>query len=82
MQRELIRFLLIGFVSGWIASILVRGRIVRLRGCLSFLLFGLIGSLAGGYLFNALGLSDVAAVVAAAVGAIGALVFLQVLRNA
>jgi uncharacterized membrane protein YeaQ/YmgE (transglycosylase-associated protein family) len=82
MQRELIRFLLIGFVSGWIASIIVRGYIVRLRGCLSFLLFGLAGSLAGGYLFHALGLSDVAAVFAAAAGAIALLLFLQVLRNA
>lgn len=82
MQRELIRYLLIGFVSGWIASILVRGRIVRLRGCFSFIVFGLLGALGGGYLFHALGLSEIAAVVAAAVGAIGALVFLQVLRNA
>ena len=82
MQRELIRFLLIGFVSGWIASILVRGRIIRLRGCLSFLLFGLMGALAGGYLLNALGGTDVVAVVAATVGAVLALVFLQVLRNA
>jgi uncharacterized membrane protein YeaQ/YmgE (transglycosylase-associated protein family) len=82
MQRELIRFLLVGFVSGWIASILARGRIVRARGCLSFLFFGILGSLAGGYLINALGWSDVVAVVAAAVGAVLFLVFLQVLRNA
>ncbi len=82
MDRELIRFLLIGFVSGWIASILVRGRIVRLRGCLSFLLFGVVGSFAGGFLIQALGWSDVVAVVAAAVGAVVFLFFLQVLRNA
>ena len=82
MQRELIRFLLVGFVSGWIASIMVRGRIVRVRGCLSFLIFGIVGSLAGGYLVNALGLSEVLAVVAAALGAVLSLVFLQVLRNA
>jgi uncharacterized membrane protein YeaQ/YmgE (transglycosylase-associated protein family) len=82
MQRELIRFLLVGFVSGWIASILVRGRIIRVRGCLSFLIFGIVGSLAGGYLVNALGWSDVVAVVAAAAGAVLFLVFLQVLRNA
>lgn len=82
MQRELIRYLLIGFVSGWIASILVRGRILRMRGCLSFLIFGMLGALGGGYLMHALGLSEVAAVVAAAVGAVGALLFLQVLRNA
>ena len=82
MDRELIRFLLVGFVSGWIASILVRGRIVRARGCLSFLLFGILGSLGGGYLVHALGLSEVIAVVAAGAGAVLFLVFLQVLRNA
>jgi uncharacterized membrane protein YeaQ/YmgE (transglycosylase-associated protein family) len=82
MDREMIRYLLVGFVSAWIASITVRGHIMRLRGCLPFVLFGVTGSLAGGYLFHLLKLSPVAAVVAASVGAIGALVFLQVLRNA
>lgn len=82
MSRELIRYLLVGIVAGWIASILIRGRILRLRGCLSFLLFGAVGALGGGYLVEALGLSEVIAVLAAVVGAIGALVFLQVLRNA
>lgn len=82
MQRELIRYLLIGFVSGWIASILVRGRILRLRGCLSFLVFGILGAVGGGYLSHLFGLSDVLAAIAAAVGAVGALLFLQVLRNA
>ena len=82
MRAELVRFLLIGFVSAWIASIVVRGRIVRLRGCLSFSMFGLTGALAGGYLLHVLGQSDIASVVAAVIGAIGSLVFLQVLRNA
>jgi uncharacterized membrane protein YeaQ/YmgE (transglycosylase-associated protein family) len=82
MQREVIRFLLIGVVSAWVASIMTRGRIVRLRGCLGFLFFGIAGALGGGYLFHVLGLSEVAAVIAAAVGAIASLLFLQVLRNA
>ena len=82
MQPELIRFLLIGFVAGWIASIAVRGRILRVRGCLTYTVFGLTGALGGGYLFDLLGLSDVASVLAAVVGATGSLVFLQMLRNA
>jgi uncharacterized membrane protein YeaQ/YmgE (transglycosylase-associated protein family) len=82
VRTELIRFLLIGFVSGWIASIAARGRIVRLRGCMTYTIFGLAGALGGGYLFDMLGLSDVASVLAAAVGAAFALAFLQVLRNA
>jgi uncharacterized membrane protein YeaQ/YmgE (transglycosylase-associated protein family) len=82
VQPELIRFLLIGLVSGWIASIAVRGRILRLRGCLTFAVFGLVGALGGGYAFDLLGLSDVASVLAAGIGAAGALLFLQMLRNA
>jgi uncharacterized membrane protein YeaQ/YmgE (transglycosylase-associated protein family) len=81
-MRELIRFLLVGFVAAWISSILVRGRITRTRGCLAYVVFGVTGALGGGYLFDRLGLSDLVSVVAAAVGAIGALVFHQVLRNA
>lgn len=82
MTREIIRFLLIGIVSAWVASIIVRGRIVRLRGCFTFTLFGITGALAGGYLLQVLGLSDIASVVAAVLGAVGALLFLQMLRNA
>lgn len=81
-MREAIRYLLVGLVSAWISSIIVRGRIVRLRGCLPFLVFGVTGALAGGYLFGALGLSDVVQVVASAVFAIAFLLFLQFARNA
>ena len=82
MQRELIRFLLIGFVAAWIASIAARGRILRMRGCLAYAIFGLVGAVGGGYLFDMLGLSDLVSVVAAVVGATASLVFLQMLRNA
>lgn len=71
-----------GFVAAWISSIVVRGRIVRVRGCLSYLVFGVTGALAGGYALDALGFSDIVSVVAATGGAITALVVLQYLRNA
>lgn len=82
MSPELIRFLLLGFVAGWISSIVVRGRILRVRGCLPYAVFGITGALAGGYLSRLIGVSDVAQVVTAGAGAIGALVFMQMLRNA
>jgi uncharacterized membrane protein YeaQ/YmgE (transglycosylase-associated protein family) len=81
-MREAIRYLLVGMVSAWIASIAVRGRIVRIRGSLPYVVFGISGALAGGYLLQALGASHVAAVVASVAGAIALLVFLQYLRNA
>ena len=55
---------------------------MRVRGCLSFLFFGMLGSLGAGYLCHSLGTSDVIAVLGAGAGAVLTLVFLQVLRNA
>lgn len=81
-MRELIRFLLVGVVEAWIASILVRGRIVRLRGCFPFLVFGIAGALGAGYLVGMLGQSSIVAVLAAGFGALVLLVFMQFLRNA
>ncbi len=81
MDRELIRFLIIGFVAGWISAIMVRGRF-RMRGCLTRALVGITGAIAGGYVFGALGVSGVAAVVGATIGAVAFLVLFQALRNA
>lgn len=80
-MRELIRFLLVGFVSGWIAAILAR-RTVRLRGCLTYTVVGMIGAVAGGYPFGLLGIGPVASVFTAAAGAILLLTGLRLVRNA
>lgn len=79
-MRELIRFLLVGFVAGWIASILVRGSL-RVRGCLTYLVVGMIGAVIGGYVFRAVGLTDVAQVFTATAGSVILLVFLRMLRR-
>jgi uncharacterized membrane protein YeaQ/YmgE (transglycosylase-associated protein family) len=80
-MREAIRYLLVGVASAWISSIWIRGRIVRVRGCLPYVVFGISGALAAGYLTSMFA-SDVAAVVASVAGAIAFLVALQYLRNA
>lgn len=79
-MRELIRFLLVGFVSGWIAAIVVRTS-VRLRGCLTYLVVGMLGSVIGGYLFELLGIGGVGSVVTATIGAIAFLVVVRLLRT-
>lgn len=79
-MHELIRFLLVGLVSGWIAAILVRGSL-RMRGCLTYMVVGMLGAVVGGYVFRALGISQVGQVVTATVGAIILLVVLRLLRN-
>lgn len=76
-MRELIRFLLVGLVSGWIAAILVRGSL-RTRGCLTYMVIGIIGAVVGGVLFSAVGISEVGSVVTATVGAV---ILLAVVRS-
>lgn len=76
-MRELIRFLLVGLVSGWIAAILVRGSL-RTRGCLTYMVIGMIGAVVGGVLFSAVGISEVGSVVTATVGAV---ILLAVVRS-
>ena len=82
---QLVRFLLIGFTSGWIASILVRGS-MRVRGCFVYVLVGILGSVIGGYLFGYAhvrgGAGFIGAVVTATVGATLLLVVLRIVRNA
>lgn len=79
-MREFIRFLLVGLVSGWIAAILVRGS-VRTRGCLTYMVIGMIGAVIGGYLFSALDISQVGSVITATAGAVVLLVLIRMLRT-
>jgi uncharacterized membrane protein YeaQ/YmgE (transglycosylase-associated protein family) len=80
VYHDLVRFFIIGSVSGWIAAIGVRGRIVP-RGCAPYIVLGLIGAFAGGFLFRTLGLPAVARVLAAALGAVMTLLLGRALRG-
>lgn len=80
-MRELIRFLLVGFVAGWIATILVRGA-VRTRGCLTNMVIGMLGALIGGYVLEMVGIKGVGSVVTATLGAIVFLVLVRLVRAA
>lgn len=84
MLRELLRFLLVGFVAGWIASLIVRGG-VRSRGCLTNVVVGMVGAVIGGFLFEQLdlrgGAGFVGSVLTATVGAVVLLVLLRILRE-
>lgn len=50
--KSLIVMLIVGIVAGWLASFVVGG-----GGLLRYLFTGLIGSFAGGFLFQQLGIS-------------------------
>jgi uncharacterized membrane protein YeaQ/YmgE (transglycosylase-associated protein family) len=76
----LVEFLLVGLVSGWIASILVRGH-VRLRGCIVNTVIGMVGAVVGGFLFRLAGLHAGPGFVGGVlVATVGAVVFLVLLR--
>lgn len=49
--QQIVVFLLIGLVAGWLASFIVMG-----GGLLQYLLSGVIGAFVGGYLLDALGI--------------------------
>jgi uncharacterized membrane protein YeaQ/YmgE (transglycosylase-associated protein family) len=70
----------VGFVSGWIAAIAVRGRVLP-RGCFPYIFLGLVGSLTGGFLFRTIGLPAVAQVLAASLGSVIALLIGRLLRG-
>jgi uncharacterized membrane protein YeaQ/YmgE (transglycosylase-associated protein family) len=48
----LLGWLVIGFLAGWLAGLLTRGRGF---GCLGNVAIGLLGAVVGGYLFQLLG---------------------------
>ena len=79
-MRELIRFLLVGFVAGWIAAIVVRTP-RRARGCLTNMVVGMLGAVIGGSLLELLGVDGVGPVITATLGAIVLLVLVRQLRR-
>ncbi len=88
-MRELIRFLLVGLMAGWIASIMVRERRrfgPRGARLFSYMIVGMLGAVIGGVLFEQLGWTGgagfVGSVITATVGAGVLLVVLRLLRNA
>ena len=54
VYHDLVRFFIVGFVSGWVAAIAVRGRIMP-RGCAPYIFLGLIGAFAARVLAASLG---------------------------
>jgi uncharacterized membrane protein YeaQ/YmgE (transglycosylase-associated protein family) len=50
---QIITWLVIGFIAGVLANLLVRG---HGRGCLTSIVLGLIGAVVGGFIFSILGI--------------------------
>ena len=79
---DLIGFLLIGLIAGWIATQFMRGGSMGLVGNL---VIGVIGAFVGGFLFRLIGLAAVGLIgklITATVGAMVLLYVVQVLKKA
>jgi len=81
---ELIRFLIVGLIAGWIAGFFVRGGVPR-RGFVSKIVVGMLGAVIGGFLFDQLGVQGgvgfLGSVFTATVGAVVLLVLIRLLRS-
>ena len=72
---EIITFLVVGLLAGWIASVLVKG---RGSGVLSDIVIGVIGAFVGGFVFRLFDLTTYSFYGSLWMSVIGAVVFLLV----
>jgi uncharacterized membrane protein YeaQ/YmgE (transglycosylase-associated protein family) len=80
---NLIWFLVVGLIAGWLAGVLVKGGGF---GLLGDLVVGVVGAFIGGLLFSFLGLSSggglIGSLVVATIGAVVLLVIVRVIKRA
>lgn len=80
-MTDIVWFLLIGVVAGWLANQIMKG---GGSGLVTDLIMGVIGSILGGFLFGLLGLSAsglIGSLVTATVGAIVLIVGLRAINR-
>ena len=79
---DLVIFLVIGAVAGWLAGVIMKGGGYGLVGDI---IVGVIGSLIGGWLFGLLGIAAgglIGSIIAAVVGAIVLIAILRLIKRA
>lgn len=80
---ELLAFLLVGLIAGWLAGQVVKGYGF---GIIGDIVVGIVGALIGGYLFGALGIAPgyglVGAIITAFIGAVVLLAIIKMVRTA
>lgn len=74
---DIVWFLLIGLIAGWIAGEITKGSGF---GIIGDIVVGIVGSLVGGFIFSGLGIAAYGTLGNIIMAIIGALVFLFVLR--
>lgn len=74
---DILWFLLVGLIAGWIAGLVMRGRGF---GMIGDIVVGIVGAVIGGMVFRMLGLSAYGTFGAIAMAAIGAIVLLSIIK--
>ena len=77
VHRSLIAWLLIGFIAGWLAGKVSRGRGF---GCIANVILGLVGGVLGGWLFTRLGVWGGGALYSLAAATFGAVILVSIAR--
>jgi uncharacterized membrane protein YeaQ/YmgE (transglycosylase-associated protein family) len=77
VTMEIVWFLIIGLIAGWLAGQFMRGGGFGLVGNL---VVGVVGALIGGFLFRVLGLSAYGLIGNLVVATVGAVVLLALIR--
>jgi uncharacterized membrane protein YeaQ/YmgE (transglycosylase-associated protein family) len=77
ISSALLRWILIGFLAGWVAGLVSRGAGF---GCLGDVVVGVIGSILGGTIFPKLGIFGNGLIYSVAEATVGAVVLLAVAR--
>lgn len=79
---NILAFLLVGLIAGWLAGVLMRGHGF---GIIGDIVVGIIGALVGGFLFDLVGVSSygfLGSLVTAVIGAVALLAVIKMFRTA
>jgi len=76
-MNDLLWFILVGLIAGWLAGVLVKGGGF---GVIGDIVVGLLGAVIGGYLFGSLGLGVGGFVGSILVATMGAVILIALLR--
>ena|SRR3989338_509831 len=74
---NLLWFLLIGLLAGWLAGVLIRG---RGYGIVADSIIGILGAFVGGFLFSLLGIQTTSTLGSLVMSVIGAIVFIAIVK--
>jgi len=77
VPRNLIGWLLVGLIAGWLAGKVSRGRGF---GCIANVILGLVGAVLGGWIFTKLGIFGGGVLYSIAAATLGAVVLVAIAR--